>query len=360
MRPRLRTPGRCSSLAAVLALAAGCAAAPTDGRPPDAGAARAASGRLVWPAPPAAGRIEHLQSVAVPADWGIERRALTRLVDVFTGRRDLPLVRPTGVAERGGVLYVADPGARTLRIFDGPRGKDIVVTRLGEDRALASPVAVAPGPDGTVFLADSGLRKVLAFDRDGGFVREVAGDGLIRPAALAFDPARGRLYVADSMAHRVFVYSADGAPLGDFGGNALAPGSFNSPTHLALSRDGLLYVTDALNFRVQAFDQDRQPRAVFGRHGDGAGDFAAPKGIAVDSHGRVFVADAMFDAVQVFQPDGVLLLGFGTQGSRPGQFWLPNGLYVNAADRLFVADAYNRRVQVFQVLPDPPAEAAAP
>jgi DNA-binding beta-propeller fold protein YncE len=304
--------------------------------------------------------MEHVQIVAGPADWGIERGALTKFVDLFTGRRDVPLVRPTGIAERAGVLYIADPGARALRIFDGPRRKDITVSRLSVALVLASPVAVAPGPDGSVFVADSGLRKVFAVDRDGKFVREVVSEGLIRPAALAFDAARNRLYVADSMAHRVFVYSADGAPLGDFGGNGHAPGAFNSPTHLAVSPDGRLYVTDALNFRIQAFDAGHQPLTVFGRHGDGAGDFAAPKGIAVDSQGRVFVADAMFDAVQVFRPDGALLLGFGSQGAGIGQFWLPNGLYVNAADHLFVADAYNRRVQVFRILPDPPAQVATP
>jgi sugar lactone lactonase YvrE len=323
-------------------------------------AVAASSARWFWPPPPAVPRIEHVKSVSGPADWGIERGALTKFVDFFTGRRDVPLVRPTGVAERDGVLYVADPGARALRIFDGPRRRDIVVTRLGEEFVLSSPVAVAPGPDGSVFVADSGLRKVFAVDRDGKLLRVVIHEGLARPAALAFDAARGQLFVADAMAHRVFVYSIDGVLLADFGGNGIAPGEFNSPTHLALSKDGMLYVTDSLNFRIQAFDDLHQPRSVFGRHGDGAGDFAAPKGVAVDSQGRLFVADAMFDAVQVFRADGALLLGFGSQGSQRGQFWLPNGVFVNGVDRLFVADAYNRRVQVFGILPDPPPGVAAP
>lgn len=314
--------------------------------------------RTVWPPGPAVARIGYVQSVLTPADWGIERSAWTRFTEVFTGRKTVPFVRPTGVAERDGVLYVADPGARTLRILDAPRRKDFVVTRLGATM-LASPVAVTPGPDGTVFLADSGHRKVFAVDRDGSNARVVIAEGLLRPAALAYDAARSRLYVADSMAHKVLVFSPDGRPLGDFGGHGLAPGEFNSPTHLALSRDGILFVTDALNFRVQSFDIEHRPVAAFGTHGDGAGNFAAPKGVAVDGRGRVYVADAMFDAVQVFRPDGLLLLGLGAQGTGPGQFWLPNGLYVTGADRLFVADAYNRRIQVFDILPGPPDEAIA-
>jgi sugar lactone lactonase YvrE len=268
-------------------------------------------------------------------------------------------VRPTGVAEQDGVLYVADPGARTLRILDAPRRKDFAVSRAG-DTPLASPVAVAPGPSGTVFLADSWHRKVFAIDRDGLLVRVVVAEGLSRPAALAYDATRDVLYVADSMAHQVLMFGADGRALGSIGANGLAPGEFNSPTHLALSREGVLFVTDALNFRVQSFDVDHRPQAAFGSHGDGAGDFAAPKGVGVDSRGRIYVADAMFDAVQVFRPDGRLLLGMGGQGTGPGQFWLPNGLYVDDTDRLFVADAYNRRIQVFRILPNPPGEAESP
>lgn len=357
MRPGRSGPAALGALGVALALA-GCVSAGPGSESARMDGVKGVAARAVWPPAPADARIEYVQSVADPADWGIERSARTRIVEVFTGRRTVPFVRPTGVAERDGVLYVADPGARTLRILDAPRRKDFVVTRLGE-ALLASPVAVAPGPDGTVFLADSGHRKVYAVDRDGGNARVVIAEGILRPAALAYDAARDRLYVADSMAHRVLVFSSDGRSLGSFGGHGRAPGEFNSPTHLALSRDGTLFVTDALNFRLQSFDVEHRPLAAFGSHGDGAGDFAAPKGAAVDGRGRVYVADAMFDAVQVFQPDGLLLLGLGSQGTGPGQFWLPNGLYVNGAERLFVADAYNRRIQVFRILPDPPGEAVA-
>jgi DNA-binding beta-propeller fold protein YncE len=277
-------------------------------------------------------------------------------MDTLTGRHEEHFVRPTGVAEKDGVLYVADPGAQALVVFDKLRHTELRVRRVGEV-TLLSPVAVVPGADGTVYVADSRLQQVLQLEQDGTLRRTIAGPELQRPSSLAFDPGTHRLYVGDSRAHVVHVFDEQGTRIGSIGTLGAGPGEFNSPTHLALMHDGSLVVTDALNFRVQVFDAQGRYLYRLGELGDGAGNFSAPKGVAADRAGHIYAADAMFDAVQVFDKEGRLLLGFGEQGTQPGQFWLPNGLYVNATDQLFVADAYNRRIQVFQILA--PAAAAA-
>lgn len=301
----------------------------------------------VWPSPPSPARIRYVKSVRTPSDWGIAQGFLGRLVDRITGNRDVHLVRPTGVTERDGVLHVADPGARALFLFDAKQNHALQVSRIGNE-ILASPVALALGPGDTLFLADSLLKKVYALDGQGQLRHVVAHDGLQRPAALAYDPAADKLYVADSMAHRVAVYAPDGRLLQTIGRNGRGDGEFNSPTHLALTGDGTLLVTDALNFRIQAFDREGRFLWKLGEAGDGAGNFAAPKGIAVDGAGHVLVVDALFDAVQMFREDGMLLMGFGEHGTRAGQFWLPSGMFVDAQDRVYVADSYNQRIQVFQ------------
>lgn len=310
----------------------------------------------VWPQPPAPARIRFIKSVGGASDWGVARSWWGRVVDTVTGRHEAQFVRPTGVAERDGVLYVADPGAPALVILDGPRHKELRITRVGEV-VLVSPVAVAPGPPGTVYVVDSRLKQVLQLDRDGILVRELSSDELLRPSSLAFDPLRHRLYVGDSKAHVVHVFDEHGTKVGSIGGLGSGPGQFNSPTHVAVTADGNVVVTDALNFRVQVFDVDGRYKYQLGELGDGAGNFAAPKGVAIDRAGHVYAADAMFDAIQVFDAGGHLMLGFGEQGTQAGQFWIPNGLYVNGSDQLFVADAYNRRIQVFQILSDPAATA---
>jgi DNA-binding beta-propeller fold protein YncE len=328
------------ALAAVLA---GCASAPAA---PDAAPVPGAA--LAWPAPPAPARVRFLKQVAKPADWGVARTGFSGFVDRVTGQKPFHFVRPTGVVEREGTLYIADPGAQALVILEATADRERVVDRIDRE-ALASPVAVALGPGDTIFLADSALRKVLVLGRAGQPRGVIGGDGRLgRPAGLAYDARADRLYVADSQAHRIVVFDAAGKFLGSFGRNGAAPGEFNFPTHLALTTAGDLVVTDTLNYRVQVVGRNGEPRLAFGRVGDGSGDFASPKGVAVDVEGNLYVVDALFDAVQVFDARGTLLLGFGSRGTQAGRFWLPNGIFIGADDRIYVADAYNQRISVFE------------
>jgi DNA-binding beta-propeller fold protein YncE len=321
-------------------LAGGCGTqAPGDGE-------QAAVEKPVWPRQPQEPRIRYERSVSRPRDFGIVPSFFARAIALFSGDDTGHFVRPTGVAERAGVLYVADPGARALWILDTAENRFESVHNAGE-MALDSPVALAVRPDGAVFLADSGLKKVLLFDRQGRFIRIVADEGLARPAGLAYDAAGKRLYVSDSANHRITAYDGRGGLVRSWGRQGTGDGEFNYPTYLAWGEAGTLLVTDALNFRIQAFDLDGRFLWKLGHHGDGSGDFAAPKGLAVDGEGHVYVVDALFDAVQIFQRDGALLLSFGERGTRPGQFWLPGGIFIDAHDRIYVADAYNQRVQVF-------------
>jgi DNA-binding beta-propeller fold protein YncE len=315
-------------------------------RSPDAAASPTRT--LAWPRPPAEARVRFVRNVATPADWGLSRGAFQGLFDKLTGQKPFRFVRPTGVAQRGRTLYVADAGAQVLVVLDATQSKETVVARVGVE-ALVSPVAVALGPGDTVLLADSALGKVFVLDANGALLRTIGGEARLgRPAGLAYDRAADRLYVSDASAHRIVAYAGDGRFLGAFGRNGAAPGEFNYPTHLALAKDGRLLVTDTLNFRVQVLDREGQPLLRFGRVGDGSGDFASPKGVAIDSAGDFYVVDALFDAVQVFGADGSLLIGFGERGPRDGQLSLPNGLFIGPDDAIYVADSYNRRIAVFQ------------
>lgn len=304
---------------------------------------------LVWPEPPADPRIRYVRSISGPHDAGIEKGFFGRLAETLFGKGEEFLIRPTGVAERDGVLYIADPGAQALWIFDPPNQRFVKVQRIGGTE-LASPVAVALGPAGGVFLADSSLKKVFLVNREGKFVRTAVGEGLERPAGIAYDEGTVRLYVADSTGHRVAVYGADGARTLTWGRRGNGDGEFNYPTHVAVDRTGTVLVIDALNFRVQAFDREGRFLWKMGRHGDGSGDFAGPKGVATDSRGHLYIVDALFDTVQIFEREGTFLLALGERGVRPGQFWLPGGIFINEQDRIYVADSYNQRVQVFDFL----------
>ncbi len=327
----------------VLALvAAGCA--PPAGRPTPS-----APGPSVWPPPPARARIRFVMTVARPRDLGVEPSFWRRLGEIVVGRQEEWFVRPTAVVADARFLYVADPGAQSLWVLDTRAGRFRRIQRARGER-LISPVAVALGRNERVWVADSFLAKVYAYDSEGNLMRTIADPGLRRPAGLAYDRDRDRLYVADSLSHRVWILTEEGRMLGAIGDRGTGDGQFNFPSYVTVDRAGMLYVTDSLGFRVQMFRPDGGFAGAFGQHGDSSGDFAMPKGVAVDSEGHVYIVDALFDAVQIFDRTGQYLLTFGERGIAPGQFWLPGGVFIDGRDRIYVADAYNQRVQIFDYL----------
>lgn len=301
----------------------------------------------VWPAAPDTPRVAYVRSFSTPADLGIGKGFFERLKDVLLGESESRLLRPMAVAVAGGVVYVADPGARGVHRFDRRNG-EYALLRGPDGAALPSPVGLAAGAGGEVYVSDSRLGQVFVIPPGAAEARPLKlGAPLVQPTGLAYDAARRWLYVADTAAHRVLAFSPDGRLAATIGRRGEGAGEFNFPTFLWLA-GGRLQVTDSLNFRVQTFDLAGNFVAVFGRQGDEAGDTPRPKGVASDRHGHLYVVDAIHHNLQIFDTAGRLLLPVGQQGQAPGEFWLPAGVFVDGDNSIYVADAYNRRVQVLR------------
>lgn len=325
--------------AVLVLLLAACA--PAEPRP---GVGDAPAQELVWPLPPDEPRIRYLYAFGDPEDLGFRPSFFERIVRLFAGEEQRGMVRPHTVAAAEGMIAVADPGLKALHLFDIEAEGYQRITAVAEQE-LVSPVGVGIG-GGRIFVADSALGKVFILDRDGDHLGTIAG--LQRPTGIAYHGGTGRVYVAETLAHRIAAFDRRGARLLSFGKRGKEAGEFNYPSHLAVHGDNL-YVTDTMNFRVQTFDLEGKFVSSFGKLGDGTGYFAQPKGVAADAAGHIYVVDALFDRVQVFDPGGRLLLVFGQQGQRAGEFWLPAGVFI-AGDKIFVADSYNQRIQVFKYL----------
>ncbi len=304
---------------------------------------------LVWPAVSHQARIRFVKTVTRPEDLGVEPSFWQQLVGVLLGREDQWFIRPTGVAASGPTMFVTDAGGQSLWLVNS-QTKQFRKSQSAKNQHLISPVAVAIGPQQQTYVVDSYLREIFIYDREQHPVGVISAPDLKRPAGLAYDKTRNRLYVADSAAHRVWIFTGDGKSIGAIGRRGEGDGEFNFPTHVAVDRAGDLYVSDALNFRLQMFDSDGRFTGQFGRHGDTSGSFASPKGVAVDSEGHIYIVDALFDAVQIFDRAGRYLLTFGERGLGPGQFWLPGGIFIDDRNQIYVADTYNQRVQIFQYL----------
>jgi sugar lactone lactonase YvrE len=308
----------------------------------------------VWPAPPAAARIEFVRMFSSAEDLGISKSFFEKIADFLFGATPSRLSRPMAVVAGNGVLHVADPGAGGVHRFDTRQGRYALV-KGPKGSALPSPVGLARNALGDVYLTDSALRAVLVIrpGADEAVTFPLRAD-LKQPTGIAVG-ADGRIYVVDTAAHCVDVFDSEGRLLAVIGKRGVGPGEFNFPTHIGVSAQGRLYVNDSLNFRIQVFDAQGRFVSSFGRHGDAAGDASRQKGVAVDRYGHIYVVDALLHAFQIFDDAGRLLLPVGERGHQPGEFWLPTGMYIDAADRdtIYITDSYNRRVQVLRYIGGP-------
>jgi DNA-binding beta-propeller fold protein YncE len=303
---------------------------------------------LVWPPEPEVARVAYVKEFSRPEDLGINKSFLQRIVGLLFGADESRLIRPMAVVAVGDVVYVADPGAKGVHRFDLKRG-DYDLLHAEGDSALPSPVGLARGAAGEVYVADSALAQVFVIRPGAKAATPLAlAAKLVQPTGLAFDAASGRLFVADTREHRVNVFRRDGTLASSFGGRGAGDGEFNYPTLLWIGPKGHLYVNDSLNFRIQIFDAQGQFLAKFGQHEDGSGELARQKGVATDRYGHVYIVDSLSHAMQIFDDAGRLLLSVGALGQERGEFWLPTGIYIDENDRIYVADSYNQRVQVLR------------
>lgn len=341
----------CAALGMAAVLLAGCA------QVPDAPPAKPFEAP-VFPPPPEIARIVWERTLSGSADVVPDDKdgALRRMVtgEVRTGEG---LDKPYGVAARNGRVYVGDTVARNVAVFD-LNGKTFKRIGIEEPGALRMPFGLDFDANGNLYVLDGTLKRVHVYDADGKYLRMLGQDmKWARPAGLAVDPVRQRVYVVDaggvgsSDDHRVRALDLHtGKQLFEIGKRGDGPGEFNLPRDAAVGPDGRLYVVDSGNFRVQVFDPEGRHVKTFGAIGRQSGQFSRPKEIAAGADGNVYVADAGFGNFQIFDRDGRLLLDVGGRGNAnaPARFMLPAGIAVDSDGRIYMVDQFFRKVEVFR------------
>jgi len=299
-----------------------------------------------WPPRPAEARVTYLAEISNSRGLASRRFWSGRAGESTVAEVDRSFVRPAALCVSGDLLAVADPGQGALHLLDLVERTWTTTTGTSEG-TLASPVGVACLPDGRVVVSDSVRQALWVYDASGAPQGRFTDSELQRPTGLALDPSSARLWVTETLAHRLRRFDLSGQALDQFGARGGALGRFNYPTMIASDREGGLWVTDSLNSRLQHLDASGEADRFFGTVGGRAGAFARPRGLAIDRAGRIFVVDALFDAVQIFDGEGKLLMVFGERGIGPGQFWLPSDVALDEQERIYVADSYNQRIQIF-------------
>jgi DNA-binding beta-propeller fold protein YncE len=312
--------------------------------------------RLVWPAPPLPTRIEFVRSLYSEEDIGRDATFNEKLVEFIAGKKPPAnrIAEPMGLAvsDDGNRLYVSDYAQLAVFVFDFASKK---FTKIGKQAPLARPMGIALDADENLYVAEQEKKGISVFNREGELLRFITDPSIEKPAGVAIDRQRGRIYLADSAhtkseVHTVKIFDLQGHLTGMLGkGKGAGAGQFQFPTYVAVDKQGNVYVTDTLNSRVQVFDADGQYLKRFGERGNSWGMFDKPKGVATDTFGNVYVVDSGWSNVQIFNQKGQVLLFFGGRGPIPGMLQNPSPIAIDGNNRIYVGDYLNHRVGVYQL-----------
>ena len=299
---------------------------------------------------------------------------------------------PSGVAvDTSGNLYIADSGNNVIRevttdgsiatfagnglaSYSGDSGTSSAATPT--QAGLHDPLDVAVGPNGTIYIVDTGNSFVRAVS--GGAINYVAGSGsvgfagdggsaiatttntgpgvaLYGPLAISFDSA-GNYYLADSGNARIRKIDTKGiittvAGNGTIGfagdGSAAASANLNQPSGVAVDKQGNIYIADTGNARIGKISSSGTISTVAGNgmvsySGDGGSATAAqlngPLGVAADNSGNLYIADSQNGVVRIVKKGSIASAGGGT-------LVIPRGVATDAAGNAYVADAQDNRVR---------------
>lgn len=272
----------------------------------------------------------------------------------------------------GGSLFASDPARRTVGQFTSA-GMAVSSFSGVQDSRVPVPGGLDSMASGDLVLAQKDPCLVAVYRPDGS-LRFTAG-AKPSPDTMAGDPTTceylhqpsdaavgpdGRIYVADTGHHRVAVFSGvDGSFLGAWGSHGYAgEARFSFPMGIAVS-GGRVYVADAGNARVMVYDLEGAFVRQIGGRGIGPEGFDSPFDVAVDGAGRLWVADNGLQKVVVFDKEAAFLKAYGLPGDG-AYFEDPQSLYAATNGDVLLGDGYSGDVFVFRTGVSFAREAIAP
>jgi sugar lactone lactonase YvrE len=254
---------------------------------------------------------------------------------------------------------------------------------------MTRPSGLALDATGKLYIVDQYNNRVRAVDTNG-IINTVAGGGNLGdgvqatnaslslsisdvPACMAFDSS-GNFYIAEAGNHRVRRVDTNGI-ISTVAGNGIAGFSgdgglalnakLNSPTGIAVDKNGNVFIADNINNRIRKVDQNGIITTVAGKgpalgfSGDGGmatnASFSGLYGLAIDGAGNLLIADMGNQRIRKLDVNGVIttLAGNGIPGFSGDNDFATNaslnqpfGVAVDIYNDVYIADYYNNRIRM--------------
>ena len=250
---------------------------------------------------------------------------------------------------------------------------------------LKSPKGICYGPNGDLFIADSGYSIIFRVDTNGiihKFAGQVDSEGFSGDGGPAVDAqfseprdvavgSDGCVYISDYGNQRIRKVDNNGiittvAGNGERGFNGengpATTISLYDPESIAMGPDNSLYIADKYNYRIRRVRPGGMISTVAGNgtlsnSPDGISALEAsvrPTGLAIGPDGSIYYSDIAVDKVKKINPSGIIttvagtgLHGFSGDGGLAVSARLdnPTGLTIGRDGSLYIADSNNNRVR---------------
>lgn len=217
------------------------------------------------------------------------------------------------------------------------------------------PAALAVDPvRGLMAVADAGNHRLLLLDATGrtrgGIPCAASGseDRICEPRAVAFD-ARGRLFVAGTLSRGVEVLNSTGATLARL--DPVPAGDTGSAVQgVAVPPSGRIWLAIAgLHPAIVALRPDGTHDLRIERAGDMP--VGSVSGLAVNADESLLAVVSMDAqrAISLFRTDGTYVASFGEHGEGEGTFSLPTCVAWGPGNTIWVTDTIRGSISVFDV-----------
>ena len=264
------------------------------------------------------------------------------------------LSRPTSVATLDtNTVLVSESGSGNIKVFDFTKGE---IRELFQNSfsLFEEPVDVAIDAEKNIFVVDQKRGVIAVFDNVLNPTHRIGTHvEFERLETAAIDSVTQTLYVSDSALNKVFAFDPAGQLLFEVGEGEDPDSRLKSPHGLAVDSEGRLYVADTGNSKIKIFDSAGNFLRVFKlKNNSGSSVLEKPWDLAFDSQGLLHIIDQRMAALITCTLNGEVLFATmaSSRTSHSMGFNRPNDIHIDSKDRIIITDDLNNRFSIWQLL----------
>jgi streptogramin lyase len=250
------------------------------------------------------------------------------------------LAQPRGVAIQNGLVYVAESGNRRVVAFDAATGE--AVTSAFDSITLVEPFDLAAHADGAITLLDAGSGQLLRYDADTGTINALpVPDEFVNRSRGIGVGATGEIWIANTPGQRIVAVEVSGVLRQEIILPPVVTGDTElQPVDVAVMPDNSLFVTDVAGhflyrFSLAGFLLSSQPIPV--------ANSLDSAHLAVDRAGNLYMTEPEAGRVVQLDPTGLIerIWNIRTAETNDAK---PVGIDVGLDGTVWVADSQGGRL----------------